>query len=195
MKEWGQCEQGEQISELMSLALDGLLNAEDEQKMQQHLAACPTCRLEWQAVQQISTLFERSEMVGPPLGFAIRVDRRLAEKEKKRRRAFGGLAILTGSLSLAAVTVTALTMIVLGVVAWLSFGSVPAIHQGAEAVSQVASGMGLMGRGVTLFLRDLLVRYGPPLLVLTGMVLVLLAGIWAWLITRRSGRSHHNGYA
>jgi predicted anti-sigma-YlaC factor YlaD len=194
MNERGQCEQDEQISELMSLALDGLLVAKDEQELQRHLAVCPACRAEWQAMEDISALFEGSEMVGPPLGFAIRVDRRLVEKEKKRRQAFGGLALLTSSLSLAAVTVTALAMIVLGIVAWQSLGSVPAIHQGAEAVSQVASGMGLMGKGVTLFLKDLLLRYGPPLLVLTGVVLVLLTGIWAWLVTRGPGRSHHNGY-
>jgi anti-sigma factor RsiW len=194
MNDWKECEQNEQISELMSMALDGLLDADGERTLQKHVAICATCQAEWQAMQQVSTLFQQSEMIGPPLGFAIRVDRRLAEKEKTRRRTFGGLALLTSSLSLAGVTVAAVMMIAAGLLVWNWLGAGPSLQQGAGAVSQVASGMGLVGKGATLFLKDLLLRYGPPLLVLLGIGLAFLAGIWAWLFSRRPGRSHHNGY-
>jgi predicted anti-sigma-YlaC factor YlaD len=193
MNEWLGCEQNERISELMSMALDGLLDAGAEHKLQQHLASCASCQAEWQAMQQVADLFQQSSTIGPPLGFAIRVDRRLAAKEKQRRRTFGGLALLTSSLSLAGVTVAAL-MIVVGILAWHWFGAVPAVQEGAGAVSQVASGMGLVGKGATLFLKDLLLRYGPPLLVVVGISLALLTGIWAWLYSKRPRRPHHNGY-
>jgi predicted anti-sigma-YlaC factor YlaD len=195
MNEWIACEQDERISELMSLALDGLLNADAERDLHRHLAACPTCQAEWRAMQQLSALFQQSPAAGPPLGFAIRVDRRLAEQENKRRqKTFGGLALLTGSLSLAGVTAAAVILIVVGLLVWHAFGSVPAVQEGAGAVSQVAEGMGLVGKGATLFLKDLLLRYGPPLLILVGIGLAFLAGIWAWLYSKRPGRSHHNGY-
>jgi anti-sigma factor RsiW len=196
MNEWMTCEQGERISEFMSLALDGLLDASAEREMQQHIATCPTCRAEWRAMQQVSDLFQQSPPVGPPLGFAIRVDRQLAEPEKKRRqKTFGGLALLTGSLSLAGATVVAVVMIVAGVLAWHAFGAMPAVQEGAGAAAQVAEGMGLVGKGTAFFLKDLLLRYGPPLLLVIGIGLAFLAGIWAWLYFKRPHRPHHNGYA
>jgi predicted anti-sigma-YlaC factor YlaD len=178
----------------MSLALDGLLDAEGRRQLDRHLATCPSCQAEWQVMEQAASLFEQSPMIGPPLGFAIRVDRRLAEQTKKRRRVLGGLAVLTSSLSLAGVTVAAVTLIVLGVIAWSRLNALPSVQQGTNAVSQFASGMGLMGKGASLFLGDLLVRYGTPLVLLLVIGLALLAGVWAWLLAKRPGNSHRNGY-
>ncbi len=189
-----ECEHGEQFTALMSLALDGWLDGDDRQRLDQHLATCPTCRAEWQAMQQVSALFEASPMVGPPLGFAVRLERRLAEKKKQRRQLFGGLALLTGSLSLAAVTVAVVVLIVLGVTAWRSFDSSPAMQQGTEVASQVASGVGLVGKGASFFLGDLLLRYGAPLVLLLLAGLVLLVALWAWLLVKRPGSTRHNGY-
>jgi hypothetical protein len=179
----------------MSLALDGLLDEEGQQNLERHVATCATCRLEWQAMQQASALFQESPLVGPPLGFAIRVDRRLAERAQKRRRLFGGVAVVTSSLSLAGVTLAVVMVIALTLIAWRSFGSLPALQQGTSAVSQVASGVGLMGRGASFFIGDLLLRFGPPLVLVLGVGLVVLVGLWVWLLIRRSGGHHHNGYA
>ena len=187
--------QCEEIGMLMSLALDGLLEEKGQRQLERHLAACPACQSEWESMQQVSALFGRSSMVGPPLGFSIRVERRLAEQTKKRRRVLGGVAVLTSSLSLAGVTAAAVFMIVMGVVAWHVFGSTPSVQQGTGAISQVASGMGLMGRGASLFLGDLLLRFGVPLVLLLGIGLLLLAGVWTWLFVKRPGNSHRNGFA
>lgn len=194
MDEGMECEHSEQVTRLMSLRLDGLLDADGKQRLQRHVMACRSCQLEWDAMQQVSSLFEQSPMVGPPLGFAIKVERRLDEKVKKRHRAFGGLAVLTSSLSLAGMTVAAVALIVLGVVAWYLLGSLPAVQQGTSAFSLAASGVGLMGRGASLFLKDLLVRYGPPLVFLLGLGLVLLMGMWTWILVKRPGSSQRNGY-
>jgi len=189
-----ECEHSEQFTALMSLELDGRLDGDDRQRLEQHLVTCPACRVEWQAMQQVSALFAASPMVGPPLGFAVRLDRRLAEKKKQRRQLFGGLALLTGSLSLAGVTVAVVALIVLGVIAWQSFDSSPAVQQGTELASQVASGVGLVGKGASFFLGDLLLRYGAPLVLLLLAGLVLLVALWAWLLVKRPGGNHHNGY-
>mgnify|MGYP001104651490 CR=1 FL=1 len=189
------CEQQEQMTGQMSMALDGLLGAEGLQRLQRHLQECAVCQTEWQAMQQVSMLLEQAPQVGPPLGFAVRVGRRLNEKIRQRRRAFSGLAVLTGSLSLASVTVAGAVLLVLGWLVWHNRGPVTDVQQGSNAVSQIASGMGLVGKGASLFLVDMLLRYGPPLVFLIGVGLLILAGIWVWLFLRRPGSSHHNGYA
>ncbi|MEJ2210447.1 MAG: zf-HC2 domain-containing protein [Anaerolineae bacterium] len=188
------CERKQQVTEMMSLALDGLLDEAGRQRLQQHLDTCPACQAEWQAMQTVSTLFERSALVGPPLGFAVRVERRLETKQKKRRRTFGGVAVLTSSLSLAGVTVAAVCLIVLGIVAWQWLGDLQSVQVGLEAASQVASGMGLVGKGASLFLGDLLLRYGAPLLFALGAGVAVLVGLWTWFFVRRP-KSPHNGYA
>ena len=195
MREVVVCEHNEQMSELMSMALDGLLEPAAQKKLKQHLGSCPACRAEWEAMQQVSALFEGSTLVGPPLGFAIRVERRLEQKSRKQRRAFGGLALLTSSLSLAGMTAAAVALIVGGLVAWNWLDSLPAVQQGTSAVSQVASGMGLVGKGASLFLGDLLLRFGAPLIILIGIGLVVLVGLWTWLFVKRPGSYHRNGYA
>lgn len=195
MSEFEECNNNRRASALMSLALDGPLESGDQQWLDRHLAGCPSCQAEWQAMREVSALFEQAPMAGPPLGFAIRVERKLEAKTKKRRQSFGGLAVLTGSLSLAGVTVSAVVLIVLGIVAWQWLAPTPAVHQGTSAMAQLASGVGLMGKGANLFLKDLLVRYGLLLVALIGTGLAVLAGFWAWLVVKRPGSSRHNGYA
>ncbi len=190
-----ECEHREQMTGFMSLALDGVLERGDRQQLEGHVTTCAACRQEWEAMQQISALLEASPMVGPPLGFAVRVERRLAAKKKQQREFFGGLAVLTGSLSLAGVTVATVLLLVLGVFAWNWFDASPAVQQGTQTVSHVASGMGLMGKGASLFLGDLLLRYGAPLVLVLGLGLLVLAVVWIWLFVKRPGGTRHNGYA
>ena len=195
MSERQQCKETEQMTALMSLALDGLQDDEGRRRLEHHLGTCATCRAEWRTMNQISALFERSEMVGPPLGFSIRVERRLAEQTKKRRRVLGGLAVLTSSLSLAGVTIGAVVLIIAGVLAWNWLGSLSSVQQSTGVMSQFASGMGLVGKGASLFLGEWLLLFGPPLVLLLGIGLAVLLGVWTWLYLRRSGRSHRNGFA
>jgi hypothetical protein len=86
-------------------------------------------------------------------------------------------------------------MLVMGIVAWRWLDASPAVQQGTQAVSKVASGMGLVGKGASLFLGDLLLRYGAPLVVILGVGLVVLVGVWAWLFLKRPGNTRHNGFA
>jgi anti-sigma factor RsiW len=187
-------EHDEGMTALMSLALDGLLPEHDRRRLEQHLGVCPNCRGEWEAMREIATLFEGSPLVGPPLGFAIRVERRLAEGDRRRRRLFGGVAVLTSGLSLAGLTVGALLLLAVAVVAWLSLGDLPSVQQGASAALQVASGAGLVAKGASLFLGDLLARYAAPLVLGLGCALLILAGLWLWLWSRRPGNPNGNGY-
>jgi len=190
-----ECRDSERMSLFMSQALDGLLAAADRQVLEGHLAVCPACRAEWQAMQQLSALFKSAEMVGPRLGFATRVERRLADKAKKRRRLFGGAAVLTGSLSLAAVTAAVVAVIVLGVVAGNWLNVLPEVKEGTNTVSQIASGVNLVGKGASLFLGDLLRSFGVPMVIGVGIALALLVVVWVWVAVKRPGGYHHNGIA
>jgi hypothetical protein len=194
MSEIEECMHGTRASVQMSLALDGLLDDNEQRWLDDHMSGCSICQAEWQAMREVSTIFESSAMAGPPLGFAIRVDRQLEEKGRKRKRKFGGVALLTGSLSLAGVTLAAVVLVILGAVAWPSVVSMPSVQQGSGVVSQLASGFGLMSKGASLFLKDLLLRYGLVLAAGTGAVLVVLAGFWTWLFVKRPGSPQANGY-
>lgn len=192
MDDWMECDQQDRVTEWMSLALDHMLGEKEECQLHHHLAACPQCREEWALMQQAATLFEQSSMVGPPLGFAIRVERRLEAQTRQRRRLFGGIAVLTGSLSLAGMTIAAIVLMVLGGLVWSKAGALTEIQQSTRAVSTLASGMGLVGKGASLFLKDALLRYGGPALLLIGLGLVVLVGMWIWVYCKQQGNSHHN---
>ena len=194
MDEQSECKRSEQMSMLMSLALDGMLDRDGQYRMEQHLTVCPACQAGWAAMQQVSALFEAEPMTGPPLGFAVRVERRLEEKARQRRRVFGGVAVVTSWLYLAGLTVAAVALILIGVAGWQWLGSLPGLQQGISAASQLASGVGLMGRGATLFLGDLLQRFGPPLVIVLTIGLTVLVGTWTWLFVKRPGKSQRNGY-
>jgi predicted anti-sigma-YlaC factor YlaD len=193
MQKWND-EHDEQMTVLMSLALDGLLEEPDHRRLEEHLDVCPSCRSEWEAMGEIATLFEGSPMVGPPLGCHLRVDRRLAERERKRRRMLSGAAVVTSSLSLAGLTVGMVVLLIAAVVAWQWLGDLSSVQQGTTAALQVASGLGVLGKGASLFLRDLLLRYAAPIVLALGLGAAVLAGLWAWLFARRPGRSQHNGF-
>ena len=184
----------EEMTVLMSLALDEMLGEEDRQRLEQHLQGCPACRTEWEAMQAVSALLADSPMAGPPLGFAVRVERKLVEKDRKRRQTFGGLAVLTSSLSLAGLTVAVLCLVVVAILTWQGIGPLSSLQEETSAVSQVATGMGLMGKGASLFLGDMLLRYGSLLIFALGFGIVLLGGLWAWLFLRRPRNHQHNGY-
>jgi anti-sigma factor RsiW len=194
MVEMTECKHDEEMTLLMSLALDGMLADEDRQRLEQHVQGCPACRSEWEAMQALSALFAGSPMAGPPLGFAVRVERELAEKDRKRRQTFGGLAVLTGSLSLAGLTVTVVCLIVVAILAWQGLGPLSSLQEETTAVSQVASGMGLAGKAASLFLGDLLLRYGSLFVFALGFGIVVLGGLWTWLLLRRPRNQQHNGY-
>jgi anti-sigma factor RsiW len=194
MEEMMERRHDEEMTMLMSLALDEMLETEDRQRLEQHLQACPACRTEWEAMQAVSALLADSPMAGPPLGFAVRVERKLAEKDRKRRQTFGGLAVLTSSLSLAGLTAAVICLVVVAILAWQGIGPLSSLQEETSAVSQFATGMGLMGKGASLFLGDLLLRYGSLLVFALGFGIVVLGGLWIWLFLRRPRNRQHNGY-
>jgi hypothetical protein len=69
----------------MSLALDGLLEEEDERRMETLLAADGGWSAEWQAWQSIDAALRRAPAVEPSTAFLAGVEHKIALMERRRR--------------------------------------------------------------------------------------------------------------
>jgi anti-sigma factor RsiW len=76
----------------MSLALDRMLPASEESELQAHLAHCPSCRAEWEALQAVSHLLGQVPLASPGVDLALRVEERLRLQGVRRRWALGLVA-------------------------------------------------------------------------------------------------------
>lgn len=81
---------------LMSLALDGLLDGDEQQRLDRHLTSCEPCQQQWQIWQTIDDSFQAPPWVMPSVDFAQKVDARIeAVQTGRERRVAWALALLT----------------------------------------------------------------------------------------------------
>lgn len=90
----------DQYIEWMSLAQDGLLNNTQTRLLHAHLAECPACQVQWEAMTLVSRMFHAAPMVAPLPGFALRFQARLAHYEEQRRQATVGVLLGAGVIAL-----------------------------------------------------------------------------------------------
>jgi anti-sigma factor RsiW len=163
-------------SEIMSLALDGMLSADEERLLDQHLRACPACQASWGKWQRIAHVLTVEPFAGPPQGFALRLDQALQRDEQRQERILAGL-VLTGG------TLTVLALVVLGTA--LTTALWMAISPAARV--QLVETLGFAGQFVTLVLqnlasiRDSLVALMPDPLVMLAICLALMVAGAAWI--------------
>lgn len=81
-------------------ALDGALSPDEEEALQDHLARCAGCRVEWGRLQAVEQLLREAPMVRPPIGFTGRVLSRLDRRQRIRRGVLGGIALAMGTVCL-----------------------------------------------------------------------------------------------
>ena len=169
MEQGPSCQQADGVSLWMSLALDGELSANEEEQLQAHLTSCPACQAEWEAMRAVSTLLAKEPMQSAPWGFSARVDQRISQRTARPRRVFGGLAVVTGSLS----ALAAALVLLVGVAAllWNRVGTPAPIETAVDSGSQVASGIGLVAKSASLLLMDLLARYGLPVAAIAALII------------------------
>jgi anti-sigma factor RsiW len=92
------------IKDLMHAALDDELDAEARAGFDEHLAACPACRREYEALTRAVAAFEAAPRLEPSLDFAASVMRRarLAKARQARvRRAFARVTIAASAVAAA----------------------------------------------------------------------------------------------
>jgi predicted anti-sigma-YlaC factor YlaD len=170
-----------QVTELMSLLLDGEATPGQEETLRTHLRECPDCGALWAAWQALDAGFKAEPMVAPPPGLALRVAVRIDERSRWRSWTHWlGASLLIAWLSIAALgllfTISALYW---GLTHPLQAGMV--LSAGAHVLSGVIWPMRsveMVFASVGLTLWAGIVGY----LVLTGMLLWL----WLWLASRRA---------
>jgi anti-sigma factor RsiW len=71
---------------MMSLALDGLLDAPDRARFEEHLAAYPSVAALWREWQQVHSHLDALPHAEPAPGFVVRFEQRLAAQEAAQQQ-------------------------------------------------------------------------------------------------------------
>ena len=86
----------EEYGWLMSLALDHLLDDDEERDLHAHLASCEPCSQQWQLWQRVDQQFTMPPILMPPVDLAAQVEARINATEQRREFRVGVLlAFLT----------------------------------------------------------------------------------------------------
>jgi anti-sigma factor RsiW len=166
-------------SDLMSLALDGMLSAGEQQHLDRHLSDCPACQGTWSAWQRISHVLTAEPFAGPPQGFALRFDAVLQRQEQRQERVLAGWVLAGG-------TAVVLAMIMLGTALTTTLWMALAPNARAELVDT----LGFAGQFAALVFQNLAaVRDGvaallpdPVLMLAVALALVLAGAAWIGLV-------------
>ncbi len=70
---------------MISLALDGLLETEEEQELHQHLMACNACADVWRRMLLVDSMMVRPPQAAPPANFAAQVMARVEAYETRQQ--------------------------------------------------------------------------------------------------------------
>ena len=130
----------DEFSMLMSLALDDLLDEEEQHLFDGYLAAYPSLANEWFEWQALDAQLVATPSVAPPPDFLINFENRLAQRQRRRHIwvgiGFGAVAMtLWIAAALAATSLGA--FILLGQPSWLT----QLIHNLAYVYASVNNGM------------------------------------------------------
>ena len=174
----------EQYTEWMSLAQDGMLNSTQTRLLHAHLAACPPCRRQWEAMTLVSQILRAAPMVAPAPGFVARFQARLAYREEQRRRALIWILLGIGALALVVLALPSL----IGVLCFTGRLILP--YEVVAYVQGLLNWVGIVGRA----LADaawVLIRYAvtkPAGLACLGSVAAagVLVAIWMRLLLGRT---------
>jgi hypothetical protein len=161
---------------MMSLALDGYLDAEEQHGFQHHLQQCQYCRDRWLLWRQLGDMLQVEPLLGPAPGFPARVSQRIAGHDRRRERLLGSLVLVGGTLLI-------WSLVVLGAALTSSVWLVA--NPGAQI--QALEFLGYVGQFVAVIvgnltsLRDSVLGGGPALVGLALVSLALLAMAWLWV--------------
>jgi len=169
--------------ELMSLRLDGLLSADQEQQLQAHLVDCQACREQWAALSWLSARLEAEPPAAPVSDLAARVTARLEQRELRRRRLYSGIGICIGSLGLwaaAAVVVLVLSAVLLEPSLYATL-----LDVGLSVLRSTLALLSVVGRALWAVVRAVVTRPSGLLLIGYGLLAVALATFWTRVVLRR----------
>jgi predicted anti-sigma-YlaC factor YlaD len=96
----------------LSLCLDKLLPAEDCANVHAELAQRPTCQAFYRAMLQVDQTLRAAPQKAPAYDLSAAVLARIAQRERRQKRALGFTLLLSGVMSLAPTLVVILSIII-----------------------------------------------------------------------------------
>ena len=169
----------EHVGEMMSARLDGRLASAAGDALEDHLAACSSCRGERDALWSVDQFLAAAPMVAAPADLRIRVLARVERRQRARQALVGGVTLAMGTAALALLT---LAPVLLGL---MNASSILPMWEGGgrEAVGLVISLLGTAARTGAVLLR----AFALPVTGVAFCVLVLtvmLNGLWLGALYR-----------
>ena len=174
----------EEFSLLMSMALDGLLDSDEQAEFDSYLAAYPTLAEEWQDWQTLDMQLAATPAVQPPVDFMLNFEVCLLHHERRRRlwwgMAFGSMAvvlwvaILVGVASLGA-------FVLFGQPAWLT--------QAVHSLAYISAGVGTWVTAVgTAFGSVMSTQQAASLAMVYMLMSIVMVASWIYFL-RHSTRA------
>lgn len=171
-----------EAAELMSVRLDAELTPEENQQLQEHLAACEDCRVEWEWLQRAHTLFDDVAYAVPSPNLVPKVMAQVRRRSALARMLRSGMIVFLSLLGLGALVG----------MAWVSLSSLFQPVAGDPSVA--ASFMGLLiqlldlcrtvANALGLFIRALLTSTNPVLAITYIILALVLVLFWTRMIAR-----------
>jgi predicted anti-sigma-YlaC factor YlaD len=171
--------------ELMSLRLDGLLDSDQQQQLQAHLADCQTCRDQWAVVSWLSLRLKAEPPAAPASDFAARVTARLEQRETRRRRLYSTVGLCIGSVGLWAAAALAV-LLLFAVLVDPSLQTV-LMDVGLSLVRSALALLSVLGQALWVVGDALVTRPTGLLLIGYALLAVALAAFWTRVVFRRWG--------
>ncbi len=179
-----------EVSELMSLKLDGLATDDDHAGLNAHLAECADCRLAWSALQEVSSLLASATWLEPPADFTRRVMARVEQRHTPRTIA-GAVLLMAASVLVSSLAL--LPMVALATLVWDMVRQTSVVADGLRTVNDLIYAGGTL-LGVVVRLAGTLVESVPaPVLMLYPLMAILLALAWVLALARARAGSAPGG--
>jgi anti-sigma factor RsiW len=168
-----------QASKMLSLRLDDLLDDEEITLLEEHMAGCSACQVEWHSLQALDNLFASVPMARPPVRVRVQVMARVSRRDQARRAIVGGMTLTLGTVALALLAIAPVALNLLNVT-----GIAPAlINGGPQTVVQLSTFASTMGRALWVLIE----QFALPLASLGMCSLVaalILNSLWIGAMRR-----------
>ena len=161
---------------LISLELDGMLEADEQAQLDGHMEQCSACRAQWQLWQKVDNRLREAPMPVLAPGFSHSVAQRLARQERRRNLQIGVMLTVFTLLvwSLGLIGVCALTGAVV-------YTNIDRFAETGLFLSEAAAVAGVLGQSLWDVIVELTAT--PAALgVASGYVVVAVAALAVWCI-------------
>lgn len=175
----------DEITELISLHLDGELDGIGQSRMRRHLTTCPACTVVFEELCAVDTLFHKAPVKYAPLGFTDRAVAAAFGADLRHNLVLGFLMLMLGTVIISGLFVVGradLLWATLSILLEPAFFSSSGVWL-AQLMDATATTV-RVGLEVLALLRGLLI--GPLLL---PTLLSLLSGAMVMLVLRYTGRT------